>query len=203
MLYSCKYFLKNFVCLFFVVFGRITEGFDISNSCCRVCIAQACALAPKDIREVCGRRRQVNRVLGFALNSKKLKDKLMDTSQLISEINIEYARTMNKIVFDDSMSRPEASQKMLVQAEDFPLPPKPPVPEAATVAVPEYDFAEQFSEFSFYTCLTKSEVIVASTKVRALIGATGGGGKCRVTAELEVVCVDYYLFDGFMALRGS
>ena len=42
-------------------------------------------------------------MLGFALNSKKLKDKLMDTSQLISEINIEYARTMNKIVFDDSM----------------------------------------------------------------------------------------------------
>ena len=27
-------------------------------------------------------------MLGFALNSKKLKDKLMDTSQLINEINI-------------------------------------------------------------------------------------------------------------------
>jgi dynein heavy chain len=58
---------------------------------------------------------QVNRVLGFALNSRKLRDKLMDTSQFISEINIEYARTMNKIVFDDSMQRPEAAQKMLVQ----------------------------------------------------------------------------------------
>ena len=62
----------------------------------------------------------MNRVLGFALNSKKLKDKLMDTSQLISEINIDYARTMNKIVFDDSMQRPDASQKMLIQADDFP-----------------------------------------------------------------------------------
>ena len=58
---------------------------------------------------------QVNRVLGFALNSRKLRDKLMDTSQFISEINIEYARTMNKIVFDDSMQHPEAAQKMLVQ----------------------------------------------------------------------------------------
>ena len=46
---------------------------------------------------------QINRMLGFALNSKKLKDKLMDTSQLINEINIEYARTMNKIVFDDML----------------------------------------------------------------------------------------------------
>jgi dynein heavy chain len=57
----------------------------------------------------------MNRVLGFALNSRKLRDKLMDTSQLISEINMEYARTMNKIVFDDSMQRPDAAQKMLVQ----------------------------------------------------------------------------------------
>jgi len=45
-------------------------------------------------------------VPGFALNSKKLKDKLMDTSQLINEINIEYARTMNKIVFDDMLVLP-------------------------------------------------------------------------------------------------
>lgn len=32
--------------------------------------------------------------------STRLKEKLMDTSQLISEINMEYARTMNKVIFD-------------------------------------------------------------------------------------------------------
>lgn len=40
---------------------------------------------------------QINRMVEFALNSKKLKDKLMDTSPLISEVNMEYARTMNKV----------------------------------------------------------------------------------------------------------
>eukprot|EP00959_Pyramimonas_sp_CCMP1952_P123228 2576280-Pyramimonas_sp.AAC.2 len=50
---------------------------------------------------------QVNRMLAVALNTKKLKDKLMDTSQLINEVNIEYARTMNKIIFDDSMQHPQ------------------------------------------------------------------------------------------------
>jgi len=109
---------------------------------------------------------QVNRMLAFALNTKKLKDKLMDTSQLINEINIEYARTMNKIIFDDSMQRPQAAQKMLVEAENFPLPEAKVVPDSGCVTVPAYDFAEQFSEFSFYTCLTKSEVITATVKVR-------------------------------------
>jgi len=64
------------------------------------------------------------------------------------------------------MQRPEAAQKMLVQVDDFPVPTKATTPASGTVAVPSYDFAEQFSEFSFYTCLTKPEVIVASTKVR-------------------------------------
>jgi hypothetical protein len=41
--------------------------------------------------------------------------------------------------------------------------------------VPSYDFAEQFSEFSFYTCLTKPEVIVASTKVRTAPMSLGDG----------------------------
>ncbi|KAK3247674.1 hypothetical protein CYMTET_42830 [Cymbomonas tetramitiformis] len=110
---------------------------------------------------------QINRMLGFALNSKKLKDKLMDTSQLINEINIEYARTMNKIVFDNSMTRPHSEQqKMLVEADEFPQLEKRDVPTCGTVTVPIYDFAEQFSEFSFYTCLTKSEVITATVKVR-------------------------------------
>ena len=56
----------------------------------------------------------MNRVLGFRAQEAH-RDKLMDTSQVISEINMEYARTMNKIVFDDSMQRPDAAQKMLVQ----------------------------------------------------------------------------------------
>ncbi len=43
---------------------------------------------------------QVNRMLVFALNTKRLKDRPVDTAQLISEVNIEYCRAMNKIIFD-------------------------------------------------------------------------------------------------------
>ena len=127
---------------------------------------------------------QINRMLGFALNSKKLRDKLMDTSQLINEINIEYARTMNKMVFDDMLVAPLTGPRRVVAATagwrdmdgpaDAMLVPSPatydvPVatsaPEVGTVNIPEYDFPEQFSEFSFHTALTKSEAISATVKI--------------------------------------
>lgn len=44
-------------------------------------------------------------MLGFALNSKRLKDRLMDSSSLVGEVNTEWARTMNKIVFDAACKR--------------------------------------------------------------------------------------------------
>jgi len=110
---------------------------------------------------------QINRMLGFALNSKKLKDKLTDTSQLINEINIEYARTMNKIVFDESLKRRAQLTEMLVPlAEQFPQPQPKEVPESGTVRLPAYDYPEQFSEFSFHSFLTKPEVITACVKVK-------------------------------------
>ena len=79
---------------------------------------------------------QVNRMLGYALNSKKLKDKLMDTSQLVNEINIEYARTMNKVVFETSLSQSAAKSThdlMAPMSETFP---KPPPKEVRCGAVP-------------------------------------------------------------------
>ena len=110
---------------------------------------------------------QINRMPGFARNSKRLREKLMDTSQLINEVNIDYARTMNKIVFDEAVKRKMFPPEMLVQVdEEFPEDDPPTVPECGTVAVPAYDFPEQFSEFSFHTCLTKPEVIAASVKVK-------------------------------------
>jgi dynein heavy chain len=71
---------------------------------------------------------QVNRMLGYALNSKKLKDKLMDTSQLIHEINIEYARTMNKIVFVSLLEQADKAHDLVIpMSETFPSKPQKPV----------------------------------------------------------------------------
>ena len=77
-------------------------------------------------------------MLGYALNSKKLKDKLMDTSQLISEVNIEYARTMNRIIFDKAVQRGAsncAAALVPMDPEQFPQPPSRPVPHKVRAAL--------------------------------------------------------------------
>ena len=48
----------------------------------------------------------------------------------------------------------------------MPLSSFPQVPETGCVTIPTYDFAEQFSEFSFHSLLTKQEVILTSIKIR-------------------------------------
>jgi hypothetical protein len=40
---------------------------------------------------------QVNRILAQTLNTKRLKDRLMETSQLIAEVNTDFGRAMNKV----------------------------------------------------------------------------------------------------------
>ena len=82
---------------------------------------------------------QVNRMLGYALNSKKLKDKLMDTSQLINEINIEYARTMNKIVLESTLSQPDQAHELMIpMSETFPS--KPPKPVGASLSLAHFSY---------------------------------------------------------------
>lgn len=132
---------------------------------------------------------QVNRVLLFALNSKKLKDKLMDTSSLINEANLEHARAMNKaalqslaaaaVADSDAASGGSAAQGYAASASGavvgvqlMPLVAPPshavkPVPSKGTVQMPAgYDFRELLSEFCFKTLLTKPEVTHALAKIR-------------------------------------
>eukprot|EP00878_Enallax_costatus_P016966 GHUV01017809.1.p1 GENE.GHUV01017809.1~~GHUV01017809.1.p1 ORF type:complete len:1283 (+),score=439.89 GHUV01017809.1:87-3935(+) len=133
---------------------------------------------------------QVNRVLTFAMNSKKLKDRLMDTSTLINEANLEHARAMNKATLQAlaaAAGTGNAAQGESSAAEGYaaaaagasvvgvqllplvlpPAEPVKPVPAKGTVEVPAtYDFREQLSEFSFRTLLTKPEVIHALSKIR-------------------------------------
>lgn len=133
---------------------------------------------------------QVNRVLNFALNSKRLKDKLMDTSTLINEANLEHARAMNKATLqalviagksatlDGRGSSPAAQFYAAaaagavadVQMMSIVAPPavdSQQAPLRATAVMPdEYNFKEVLSEFSFKTLLTKTEVIHALGKIR-------------------------------------
>ena len=62
-----------------------------------------------------------------------------------------------QIIFDEAQRRggTGASAPLVQLREAFPAPPPRPVPERGTLTIDDFDFPQQFSEFSFRTLLTK------------------------------------------------
>lgn len=95
---------------------------------------------------------------------------VVDTPQLIIEVNHDYARTMNKIIFDKYLEENPDNQKEL----GLTLPP----PENENKEAPEYgivqverdnkskDFTEIFKRFCFKSLFIKEEVIKALQEVK-------------------------------------
>lgn len=109
---------------------------------------------------------QVNRVLSSALNAPELKQPGVDVSGLLDEVNMDYRRTMNKIIFDINLRQTDGSgEHMFFDLPERAAPPAP--PQLGVVPIPPHNFVEQFSSFSFNSFLTKFEVIQALVKVRA------------------------------------
>jgi hypothetical protein len=78
---------------------------------------------------------QLKRMKVLIYNTKEMKDRNEDLIQLIREANLDYARTMNKLVLVQNLKREDKlSQEFSINIVG-PLPIDPPKPE-----VPRYDF---------------------------------------------------------------
>ncbi len=108
---------------------------------------------------------QSNRIITCALNSKKLKEKAGDTTALVNELGLEYARSLNRIVFDRSLdiSRDNSEDNTMLSkvTVEFEKPRK-----RRSVDMPKYDFAQSFSKFHCSTLLTVPEVIPCIGKAK-------------------------------------
>jgi len=109
---------------------------------------------------------EVNRILGLTQNTKALRGKSSsDTTALLSEVNFDFAKTMNKIVFDKHLK--EKGSELITG--NLRLPAKPPVkqtPFFGMISIPPHNFPEQFSQFCFNTLQNKDEVIRAQQEIR-------------------------------------
>ena len=101
---------------------------------------------------------QINRILFLTLNTKHSKLHTADTSTLINELHLEYARTLNSITFT-------SHQPSLIPAS--PPPPPPLSTRSACVRIPPHDFAGHFTGFCFHSFLCKAEAISALMRVQA------------------------------------
>ena len=95
-----------------------------------------------------------------------MRDNEFDTSTLLNEINVDYSRTMNKIIFDANMSVPENKHI----ADTLTLPPAAltaaAIPEKGVVNVTQYDLEERFKSFVFVTFLVQPEVVYVLERVQ-------------------------------------
>jgi dynein heavy chain, axonemal len=114
-------------------------------------------------------------------------------SSLLAEANTDFARTMNKIIFDRTVAAARSAGASaaaeedggeekkdegaaggmpgglaMLAAVDMPAPARPPpVPERALVAIPAHDFPAVKESFGFQSLLTKEEVISLLQRVSA------------------------------------
>ena len=109
---------------------------------------------------------KVNRVLNMVQNSKNLRGKSSsDTTSLLSEANFDFAKTMNKIVFDKHIDKdgPQLISGPLVLPDKKE---KGDPPQMGMISIPHHNFPEQFSNFCFSSILNKDASIRAMQEIR-------------------------------------
>jgi len=109
---------------------------------------------------------QLNRVMTLALNTNRVRHKSIDTTGIIDELNFEYSRTMNRIVFDKELE--SANENEMMKGIVAPLPMTGVARELGVVNdVPPHDWAQQYCLFNFNSFLTKGELISCIVKTKA------------------------------------
>ena len=107
---------------------------------------------------------QNNRINTMAVSSKYLKEREgLDTTAILFEVQADFMRTMNQIIMDHTMKKPEEQRQNIVPTNVTLPPPMPPpaVPYLGQVPIPKHEFPEQFSNFCFNSLFIRNEVIVA------------------------------------------
>jgi dynein heavy chain len=109
---------------------------------------------------------QLFRVMQLAANSKRLKERSVDTTTIIDELNFEYMRCMNRIVFESERAKAVMDGSHFI-TETVPAPSLKVGGNVLISDVPSYDWAQQFCTFCFSCFLTCGDLILCLVKVRA------------------------------------
>jgi dynein heavy chain len=109
---------------------------------------------------------QVGRVLTMTQNSKGLRGKSSsDTTTLLNEVNIDFAKTMNQIIFDKHLT--SKGTNLITGKLNLPEKPKAkPTPLLGMITIPPHNFPKQFSKYCCRTLQIKDEVIQAQQEIR-------------------------------------
>jgi dynein heavy chain len=111
---------------------------------------------------------RVEFIIYLALNTLVLREahSYLPIRECIDDIKHNYARTMNKIVFDKNLKEMPQKEQLLKFLALMPEEKIPPVPMYGTIEIPEHNFDESRKQFNFNTYFTESQIIDALLKVK-------------------------------------
>ncbi|KAL0235780.1 hypothetical protein GEMRC1_002362 [Eukaryota sp. GEM-RC1] len=82
-------------------------------------------------------------------------------NECMEEVKLEYARSINKQLFDISRSDPSLSY-LFANSDPLPDPSEPePIPEHGCVLLPKYSFDDLAGQFKYHTFLTQNQVVAS------------------------------------------
>ena len=105
----------------------------------------------------------------MACASRYLKNSPPETNKILSEVQVDFGRTMNQIIMEKTMDEAEKGEVSDMVPANLHLPKKPPkreVPYLGMVPIAKHDFPEAFSNFCFNSLFIKDEVIKAMVQIR-------------------------------------
>jgi dynein heavy chain len=105
-------------------------------------------------------------MLSLTQNTKALRGKSSsDTTTLLSEVNFDFAKSMNKIIFDKHMK--DKNSELITSSLTLPPEATPKEkPYYGLINIPPHNFPEAFSQFSLSTLMGKEEVIKVMQIIR-------------------------------------
>ncbi len=111
---------------------------------------------------------QIQRLIDLAINNQKLRESqsYLPIDDFVDSVKQNYARTMNKIIFDKNMSMLPPKDQLLKFLALMPEEVVPVVPELGVVRIPDYNYNEMKKQFLFNTYYTEPKIIDALLKVR-------------------------------------
>eukprot|EP00670_Eutreptiella_braarudii_P009176 CAMPEP_0174308690 /NCGR_PEP_ID=MMETSP0810-20121108/1920_1 /TAXON_ID=73025 ORGANISM="Eutreptiella gymnastica-like, Strain CCMP1594" /NCGR_SAMPLE_ID=MMETSP0810 /ASSEMBLY_ACC=CAM_ASM_000659 /LENGTH=1420 /DNA_ID=CAMNT_0015416091 /DNA_START=64 /DNA_END=4323 /DNA_ORIENTATION=- len=111
---------------------------------------------------------RTERIRDLSINTRQLLDneEMLDIPTMISEITTDYARTMNKIVFDQSIAEQRNHHEVFAKLNLPPEKPQQVAPEFGQIQIPPHSFVNVCNHFDSATYLGQEEVNYALQKVR-------------------------------------
>eukprot|EP01022_Parablepharisma_sp_SALTPOND_P028499 TRINITY_DN71064_c2_g1_i1.p1 TRINITY_DN71064_c2_g1~~TRINITY_DN71064_c2_g1_i1.p1 ORF type:complete len:4083 (+),score=665.19 TRINITY_DN71064_c2_g1_i1:2435-14683(+) len=107
---------------------------------------------------------QIAKVITQALTARSFKGKSqLDTQPLINEVNADFAKTMNKIIFDKHMRG--KGRELIGGSLMLPPEPRPKRKYYGMISIPAHNFPETFASFGFESILMRQEAIKAGEKI--------------------------------------